>query len=75
MINNGEQASMKWQENAVFYECLSVGGSSEHLHQLYAEIVCMDSKDRMKCQFPAVLLLSDRLKMKFYLRVGYANDL
>lgn len=44
LINNVELTAMKWQENAVFYECLSEGGNSENLHQLYAEIVCMDSK-------------------------------
>jgi hypothetical protein len=44
MINNGEQTAMKWQENAVFHECLSEGENNENLHRLYAEIVCMDLK-------------------------------
>jgi hypothetical protein len=44
MINNGEQTAMKWQGKIVFHECLSEGENTEHLHQLYAEIVCMDSK-------------------------------
>jgi hypothetical protein len=44
MIYNGKQTDVKWQENAVFRGCLSEGENSENLHQLYAEIICMDSK-------------------------------
>jgi hypothetical protein len=44
MINDGEQTAVKWQENAVFHECLSEGENNENLFQMYGKIIFLYSK-------------------------------